>query len=1792
MDEIARQLVARLGGDPNDADAYEALKQHYQYAGDLDALATLLESWAATEGREAVEAGQAYAEAADAVLRGGGDRERAKQLFRGALQMDATRLEAAERLQELLENGQEFQELAEFLDAYARALDESGVDPARAATAYERLGQIWEQQFQREDVAQECYARATHLRGLDGSPASDGGANDAAQDAAADAVAYEADGEAATLVAQYEQEVEAEQDPARKLDLLSQIATLRAERLGDLEGGILALRQALSVAAGDIQIMHQLATYLMQRADAQAAAGDEAQATSDYRRVGELFYRIAQGVDPAQAIAYLESALESMPAHEGALAMLEQLAPDQGRADVLPARWVAFVSAVPEGRESDQRRTLLGRAYLEAEQLDDAIACLTPAAEHGDRQAHQLLQEVYARQSRIPDEPSAPAVPGAPVEARLPTTRPPRARSEKEVAAEAQRVTQLRKRVQEAITARRDAEAAKLCREILEVDPNDPESFNLLESHYRKTRDYEKLRELLLSSTRVPGLSVDARRVRLKEIAKLCEARLRDADGAVAAWQGVVALDPADAEASQNLRRLLQKGERWDELAGVLERAVLATKDAVEQQRTLVELARIHRDKRQDKADTADALEQLLALNPGDAAVRDELCDLWLELERWDDAVPLLEQRIATATGAEDKHRWLGVLAGVLGDRLGQGEGAYAACEQMLEIKPDDADAFDRMERLDEASGQWARLLRTLERRVERAPQAQRAALYARMGTLAEDKLGDVGKAAEYLGEALDLRPDDAQTLEHLAGMFERAGRYADLVELLRERVMLDQDPKSCAALYRRMAQLLVGPLADATGALDAYEHLLELEEDEAALRYLRVVVGRAGDDARLTQLLDRLANVVTDTSEKRDLWLESAAILHDRLGRGAEAARTLERVLVEADARSEPALERWLSVAQAIGDRAGYARALARKLDLVSGAAARAPLARELADVYERELNDPDAAIPVLQRWVTDEPRAPEPQRRLRKLFEARENWSAMLAALDALGAWEDEIEAREEAMLAAARLSFERLNDATDAWRRLEPMVREGHGAAEDALREIAKKAEREHHLAALYVRLAQESEDAQAQGRYWRSAALVFETALKQPSQALEASLRMLATDLSNRAFLEDVDRLAVACAAWPRLNQVYDRLLKEARDDADKVLLLRRHAEALATEFPSEALDRILRACALDPRDEGLLARAEELSRVANRTEEMIVVYDRRRAKVEDDETKIDLMLRAARLCDTALRDRGRANGYLKQALSLAAREPAWAARVEQAARALDEANPELESARQALVRAHVDIAEHAAADIASRLVLRAAELSAEELQDERGAFEILRRASGFLPTDVGIYERLLGMATRAKRLDALDAHLSRLIHDAIDSATTVVLLERRARLLEDSLDRHQDAADVYAKLLQLRPEDDAAAERLRTSLRRSGRHQELLLVIDKQLRRTLDATLRLELLKEVATTWERHLRNRWEAADAWKKVLTQAPDDPDAMAALARLAAGEMAAPEPEPRASTPAARDEAPESVADVATPEAASEEMATTTGATDAEAALASASPSGSASPGSTLELDAIAAPETTATDAVVMDAIAADAVPDVGASESEAFAHVTAEETREEAEAVPAAFEAAASQATTTDDDAARDLDSLASATDAATEDTTGEESGLASLEAELVSSGATIEEVDFLDADSVDVEMEAPAPARPAPPPLPGRSSAPPPFPFRASSSPPPVPPGTRTSNSPPFPSSPPGVARGSKPPALPGRSSAPPPVPTLPGGRAASRPPPLPTRPSSTPDNDDPDSEAPT
>src|SRR5690606_20755598 len=112
------------------------------------------------------------------------------------------------------------------------------------------------------------------------------------------------------------------------------------------------------------------------------------------------------------------------------------------------------------------------------------------------------------------------------------------------------------------------------------------------------------------------------------------------------------------------------------------------------------------------------------------------------------------------------------------------------------------------------------------------------------------------------------------------------------------------------------------------------------------------------------------------------------------------------------------------------------------------------------------------------------------------------------------------------------------------------------------------------------------------------------------------------------------------------------------IRRSERPEDKVALLLRHAALLDERAGdvSAALDLTLRACALAPLDDACLALAEERAPRAGRADELLVTYDKRKQRAQDDAGRIEALMRSVRLCETALRDRARSTMYLAQAVA--------------------------------------------------------------------------------------------------------------------------------------------------------------------------------------------------------------------------------------------------------------------------------------------------------------------------------------------------------------------------------------------------------------------------------------------------------------------------------------------------------------------------------------------------------
>ena len=1466
MEPNAEELIGMLRRNPDDAAAYAALRGLYQRQGDYASLVNLIEGF----GKRAPDpqlGAASYFDAAELAWGALGDPVRGSQLYERALERYSLHNDAFARLLAIYEEAGDSQRLSALYERRAEALSQSGADPRTVAEVQQRLGDIWQHMFHRSDRAIVHYRKAFEL------DATLVPAIYAARDI------YQQAGNTKAAATLLEMEAKAETDEERRIALLRELAHVRGDELGDAEGAVVALKRALGFSPANPELLSDLATLYLTRASRQP---DAQIADSDRLRAADVLVQLAQKAPPTDAVPMLGRALDAVPSHEPSLALLERIAERVGHFELLPGRWVAFLAHAPESPLATERRKRLARAYLDAGQVEYAITCLEWLAAEGDAEASEQLIELYTRAGRTEE--------AMRVVVRAGAALPP-----------AVRASHLR-RALETATARGDDDASLAhAREILAIDPADPEATVYLESFHRRRGEWHELRDLLLAAARVAGASNDSRKQRLREVAQVSERRLSDADGAIQAWRQVATLDASDREARSALSRLLEAAQRWDELAEVVEREAMAAPDEDAMAEAYRRLALIHGTHRNDPREAALAWRSLLDARPSDVSARDAWIDALLASEAWVEALPPLRDRLRGAAAGLPRAEAHRTLARTL-ERVADGSNprdtrwheATEAWTRVLDDAPQDREALERLEAMAELQQDWERLLRALAYRSDMETGPAKVAILLRMGQVAETSIGDSARAADLYHRAFELDPKSEPVLDALTSVYERTERYRDLVSLLRDRAHLEETPLVRAGLYRRIARVLHERVENDSGAAEAYGRVLEAGEDDEALRFLQrhAMEKRAYSDAE--KLLLRVADLPQNQATRRDLLEERVDILVDRLGESREGADALLHIVRDVDPRHLPALGRLGDLAESLGDHVLLADALDRTLAVVDDPSLRAPIASRLLHLATGVLADPARAIAAAFVWHEADADDATPLRALIPLLDDAARYPELVRVYDALSSLEVDAAESNALLRRAADVLAERLGDADGAMHRLESAVRGGDDEALAGLWTLARAAHQGDRLVQFFSDEALAAEDGETQKRQWMSASFAAESLLGDATRAFELTLKALAADLSDASVLDAADRLAAASKQYPRLGQVYDTLLRKTEDKARKVELLLRQAGILRLDEAElgNALDRYIRAASLAPFDARVITALEELAPRLDRTEDLLSVYDRRKKEAASDAARVEELISSARIAETYLQDRERSVTYLALAVALAVRSPALFEAIETRAMAVSR------DLCRALVDVYAALAEDMESDPrgAAALLVRAANLLRLPPREEASAYGALLRAVSIAPYETSALDALESLASEQHKLDVFATQLETLINEAVDSKTATVLGRRRALVLE-RMNRFEQAAECWVRLRQLSPSDVDVRARLRAALGRAKKYEDLLLALENDLRILKEPTVQLALRREVAMTWDQFLQNRWEALEAWERVRKLVPDDAEALEAIARLKPG-------------------------------------------------------------------------------------------------------------------------------------------------------------------------------------------------------------------------------------------------------------------------------------------------------
>ncbi len=1096
------------------------------------------------------------------------------------------------------------------------------------------------------------------------------------------------------------------------------------------------------------------------------------------------------------------------------------------------------------------------------------------------------------------------------------------------------------------------AEAIKAFERVLETDPSDVVASTQLSGLYEKRRDWEKL--IGLKQAEIERLPYEERAEKVIEVAKMAATKVKKPDICTFWWEMVVQYDPSHEEALSELSKLYDRNKEWDKLADICSKQADIAPDDKTRIEALQRLGLLYTEKVENSSKAIEAWRRLLALDDNNRRAQDALKKLFVTEGRWDDLeefyrtrgkideyIRVLEREVEA--GSEQHRLPLAVKIAVLyRDELGKPDRATRAFEKVLSLDEHNLEAAEALIPLYEAGRDPRRLVTVLEIQLRATEDEQlRQERLKRLAEYNEEKLRDKGAAFGWWlkAHAEDHSAEWIRTeIERLA---QETGAWNQVVDAYTASLPKFTYKADALPLMIVLARVVETEQGDVDRALEINRQILEIDEgNELALNALeRLYVGKG----RFTELLEVYQRKLSLTSDG-----DERVRIHSKIGQ-----------LYEDEVKDDKsAIKAYLAILDAVGDEPSalgaldriYARnqmwaeladVISRQLTIVSPDEDRPrylELKYRLGEVREQHLSDTENAVEAYRDVLELDPEHAKARTALERHLGNSANpelrivaASILEPAYEQLGEWSHLVGVH-EIQLAAEKDNPDTLRKAS-LLLRIGELQRDKLADAELAFDAFARcfavdpsienaKAQLEE-LAPLcddgWARLVKLFESALDQSstanrptldpplahELAMKVARTYETRLQKSDKAIELYRRALSIEPEDIEALTALEAIFTRDGRYAELLEVYRRRVEIATDPEDRLAFLFRIAsiQEEMLHSPEDAIGAYLEVLGHRPDDTAALRALDRLYVSRSQWHDLSDNLSRQLTLVEDDDERVVLLVRLARLRETHLEEPGAAVETYRQVLDFQPQN-------EDAIAALERliANTEHELAIATIlepiyqvrgdwakqINVYEIMARHTYDPVRKiELMHQIAELYEIGGDNEVSAFATYARALKEDPRSDTTHTHLERLARMLTKWDELTKLYAQVADEAQEEDLKVSLLFRRAQIEEGELRNDKAAVSTYERVLQIAPMTVDAITAIQTIHDRTGDRPALVSALKRKSEILGDALERKQLLYQAALL-EEELGATDAAIETYQSVLKIDEADTVAVEALERM----------------------------------------------------------------------------------------------------------------------------------------------------------------------------------------------------------------------------------------------------------------------------------------------------------
>ncbi|MEO0324181.1 MAG: tetratricopeptide repeat protein, partial [Myxococcota bacterium] len=1425
-----------LREDPSSTTTQEQLERLSGNIGDAEQLATTYE--AQVEGAlEPQVAADLLMKAAQIREERLGDHDKAIVHYTKVLELDDTRLEAAESLERLFHLGERYEELASITLTKASMLP--SIDEQKEAL--HRAARLYEDVLERPADAMRVHHQVLEVDGEDMTSIDK---------------LIELNLRAETwqpLLEVYTRKADIVFDPVEKKRLYVEVGTVYEQELKEPARAIDSYQRILEIDPDDYTALSRLDQLyqtteswqdLMSVLERQAdLAPDDMEVLSYRYRIAELWHhRLGE---PLRAVDIYRDILDVQPTHAPTLAALEAL---------IAARQEPLAAAAvlePAYEASGEVARLVAVHEVQVAHEEDPLRQVELLHRIADLQQHQLANpgaafDAYARALPLDSrhdhtlaslERLAEGLGRWPEVAQLYDVETGRLTEERP-----DDVVDLALRAARLYEAQLGDVPSAIARYALvtRTDPAQLDALEALDRLYLQTEQWAELAGVLEREVELAA-SPDAVLEFQYRLGQLQEQRLGDVPRAIALYEAILSAAPEHTGALHALEAIFSQGAHPLRVGEILE-------------------------------------------------------PLYRLQESWDKLLTVQEVQLVHQDGVGERVERMHRLAELAEERAFDHERAFLWMQKAILEDPSHDHSLAEAERLAEPMGGWRQLAGTYADGIARTEDAApRVHLGKRLARVYEEELGDVARAEEAYRFVIGVDARDEDALLALDRLYTEAGAHEALASALQLRIEASDLPADLVDLHYRRGKLLEVELGRVDEAVATYRHVLaELEPEHAeSVRALQHIYLRQGDFPALYGALEKELDVAFGDTARADIQAKMARLASDQLGEEGKAIGLWKQVL---DLRGEdPEALNALGTLYAKGESwADLVEVLEREASVVDDDAARMGIFADLGHVWYAHLDRSRNALDNWERILDVDPQSTEALTRIAAIYRDGNQHTELVDTLHRLvnvGATlleEPQLEAvfMELGQLYDAQL--EQPMDAADAYVNALD-IRPGNHAAIDALESIHRREEMWEEVTQAKHRRVAAHDDVPAKVAELEAIAAVWAEQLDNADGATPAFQEVLRLDPLNARAFANLEALHGSAERWGELIELYVERVEATDSRDDRIELLVKTAGVYEEKLDDkiEAFDALSMAWSLDYTREATAENLERIARDTQKWNELLNAANAALQSEEDPEVRIALCLQCARWYGQELGHPEYAIPYFEQIRQLdPGNVPAMVSMAD-----LYEATQQWDALAQTLGQVVTMTSD---AEIQASTYVRMGDLARTRLNVPEQAGGYYQKALDVDAVNVPALEALERIHRQDGQWDSLIDVLRRKA-DAVDDPQVVVATRLAlAEALEDHSADTEQAIATFRGVSELDTQNLEALKGLERLYARTERWPELRDVLELQFDVVSTEKERIEILQQLAGMWEEEFRKPDKAAECFEKIVEIDPMHEAALAGAARL----------------------------------------------------------------------------------------------------------------------------------------------------------------------------------------------------------------------------------------------------------------------------------------------------------